>query len=284
MYKAVQAIGIENRSSVAAFQRPFKPLRTAGQGNNNLTAFRQLQSDKRTRMLAAISSEKGNDQTENSSTRHLQEFNKPANGKSGNKVFSSDGSGIFRNTTSTENVHRNKIEAIAFAAVVTGAVVAGTWAATGQREQQGDTEHSRLSPTLAAQQKSDKKFAQVPKITLPYISSSTATDLYHIKNDLDITSELTREYAEEVVQLRALNTSLRSQVDSLDNETIDLNTSLLQLESALSATESAPKGPMGIRTVYNFVDIPLGSSPGNVNGELSGNSAPASENGVNRQP
>ena len=284
MYRAVQPIGIENRSSTAAFQRPFKPLRTADQGNNNLTAFRQLQSDKRTRMLAAISSMKGNDQTENSITRHLQELNNPANGNLGNKVFSSDGSGIFRNTTSTENVHRNKIVAIAFAAVVIGAVVASTLTATGQREQQGDTEHSRLPPALAAQQNSDEEFAQVPKTTLPYISSPTATDLYHIKNDLDITSELTREYAEEVVQLRALNTSLRSQVVSLDNETIDLNTNLLQLESALSATESAPKGPMSMRTIYNYVDIPLGSSPGNVNGELSGNSAPANENGVDRQP
>ena len=284
MYKAVQPIRIENRSSAAAFQRPFKPLRTADQGNNNLTAFRQLQSDKRTRMLAAMSSVKGNDQTENSTARHLQEFNDPANGNPGNKVISSNGSGIFRNATSTENVHRKKIETIAFAAVVIGAVVAGTWTATGQREQQGDTEHSRSSLTLAAQQKSDKKFAQEPKNTLPYISSPTATDLYYMKNDLDMTSELTREYAEEVVQLRALNTSLRSQIVSLDNETIDLNTNLLQLESALSATESAPKGPMSMRTIYNYVDIPLGSSPGNVNGELSGNSAPANENGVDRQP
>ena len=280
MYKAVQPSGIENESSAGAFQRPHKRLRTAGQDSNNLTAFRQLRSDERTGALAATGNVEEKNQAENSATHHLQEFNVTATVPSLTNASTGDGSVIVRDSTSSGHMHRNKIEAIALTAVVIGAVVASTLTAIGQREQQSDTENSHLSPPLAIQQRSGENIAQVPENTAPSISPPTASDLYYIEFELDTTSELTAEYAEEIEYLRALNTSLRNEVDSLGDEAVDLGNNRLQLESVLSDLKSASEDPAEIRTVYNFVDVALGSNPVNVNVEPSDTSAPINELGL----
>ena len=264
MCRAVQSSGFENKSGAREFKRPIKRLRPAEQNNHNLAVFKQLPSNDKIRVLSATSDVAKNAQKEDATTRHLRELEEWARENSSAKAYTSADSVTVRDTTSTGRKQHHKVVALTLATLVIGAVVARTWTATEQFEQQNGTGDSQTLSSLATQDTSGEKISQVREITALPISPPTAQDLYFIKFELDVSSELNREYAEELAYLRAVNTSLRNEVTSLGDETIDLNNDLLQLESAMSSSESTPDKPVEIRTVYDIVNVPLGSGPENV--------------------
>ena len=260
----MRSIDFENKSGAREYKRPIKRLRPAEQKNHNLAVFRQLRSNDKIRVLSATSDVARSAQKEDATTRHLRELEEWARENSGKKTYTSEDSITVRDTTSTDRKHSHKVVALTLATLVIGAVVARTWTATEQFEQPNGTDDIPIASSLATQRPSDEIISQVPKIAVPSISPPTASDLYYLKYELDTSSELNREYAEELAYLRAVNTSLRNEVTSLGDETIDLNKDLLQLESTMSSSESTPDEPVEIRTVYDIVNVPLGSGPENV--------------------
>ena len=264
MYKFVQAMGLENNSNAREFKRPIKRLRPAETKNNNLGVFGQVRSNEKIRAPAATNDVAGDAQKEDATARHLRELEEWARENAGEKARTNADPVTVRDTvTSGGKGQRYKVVALTLATIVVGAVVGITWAPSGQLEQQNGTGDSQISSSPATQDASGEKISQVREVTALPISAPTAQDLYYIKFELDVSSELNREYAEELAYLRAVNTSLRNEVTSLGDETIDLNNDLLQLESAMSSSDSTPDDPVETRTVYSIVDVPLGSGPEN---------------------
>ena len=258
-------MGFENNSNAREFKRPIKRLRSAEPKNNNLAVFGQLRSNEKIRALAATSDVARHAQKEDATTRHLRELEEWARENTGEKADTNADPVTVRDAVSSGGKgQRYKVAALTLATIVVGAVVGIIWAPSGQLEHQNGTGDSQTLSSLATQDTSGEKISQVREITALPISPPTAQDLYFIKFELDVSSELNREYAEELAYLRAVNTSLRNEVTSLGDETIDLNNDLLQLESAMSSSESTAEKPVEIRTVYDIVNVPLGSGPENV--------------------
>ena len=86
----------------------------------------------------------------------------------------------------------------------------------------------------------------------------SATD--PIIEELAEARRLTNEYLEEIDWLHTHNYSLQQTIDDLDSETVALNNELLQLELKVIALEADAKPRIEKRTVYNFVNVPIGGS------------------------
>ena len=81
-----------------------------------------------------------------------------------------------------------------------------------------------------------------------------------VADELLAQREQATEYLEEIDWLHTQNEALQREVESLDSETTELNAELLELELAVAAREAKAKPKIETRTVYNFVNIPLGGS------------------------
>ena len=76
--------------------------------------------------------------------------------------------------------------------------------------------------------------------------------------ELNEMAKLNELYLDEIQWLHTQNTSLKGEVDTLYVETAEMNKELLDLELALVARQSQPQAPVAIKTVYNYVDVPVG--------------------------
>ena len=99
-----------------------------------------------------------------------------------------------------------------------------------------------------------------PQISLLPDSIPIVPDKDPVAEELAAKREQATQYREEIEWLHIQNGSLQKEVDALDNETIELNAELLELELAVSALESKSAPKVETRTVYNFVNVPLGGS------------------------
>ena len=89
-------------------------------------------------------------------------------------------------------------------------------------------------------------------------AASPATDA--IIEELTETRRLADEYLEEIDWLHTQNYSLNQTIDDLDSETTALNYELLQLELKVITLEADAKPKIEKRTVYNFVNVPIGGA------------------------
>ena len=87
-------------------------------------------------------------------------------------------------------------------------------------------------------------------------AASPATDA--IIEELTATRRLADEYLEEIDWLHTQNYSLNQTIDDLNSETTALNYELLQLELKVITLEAEAKPQIEKRTVYNFVNVPIG--------------------------
>lgn len=154
----------------------------------------------------------------------------------------------------------------------TGALVAGLWptanpTTTISTAKQTEPTHQiqAMQPEPAEQPQLSE---QVAKMTSTLEMSSTmeqeeAEDSsVPIKRPENLSNTVIVEKipAEFLVQrdwLVRKNKSLQEQVDSLSSETMNLNQELLRLELEIASLEAAPTPE--IRTVYNYVNVPIGS-------------------------
>ena len=81
-----------------------------------------------------------------------------------------------------------------------------------------------------------------------------------IIEELTETRRLADEYLEEIDWLHTQNYSLNRTIDDLNSETTALNYELLQLEMKVITLEADAKPKIEKRTVYNFVNVPIGSA------------------------
>ena len=205
------------------------------------------------------------------------------------QVPASNDSFIARGTTTPRFGLRSKIATAVLAGLATGAVVGGFLTSNSQPEQaltSNDSLQSQstsaeaigkqaivspeivspeivapeiVSPAIVAPEIVDDVPPE-PQISLQPDSIPIVPDKDPVAEELAAKREQATHYREEIEWLHIQNGSLRQEVDALDNETTELNAELLELELAVSALESKAAPTVETRTVYNFVNVPLGGS------------------------
>jgi hypothetical protein len=138
-------------------------------------------------------------------------------------------------------------------ALATGAVVGSAWTtgAMDEKSQPAD----QLS--TVADISSTSKLAPDAQNTAPPFES----DIDSIIEELESTHQQAEEYLGKIEWLDTQNASLRKEIESLTSENLALNRELLDLDLAFTTLESKSLPKVETRTVYNFVNVPIGSDP-----------------------
>ena len=153
--------------------------------------------------------------------------------------------------------HRNKIAAGVMVAIAIGAVAGSNLTSNEPEEPTYATKTARVASSVVDLQ-SLAQITQDAQITLPPDTPTAESEVGSIVQQPDATATLNSQYLEELERLRSTNASLHQEVDTLGAETTNLNYELLQLELAMTAQESElPQ--VEATTVYNFVDVAIGS-------------------------
>ena len=139
-----------------------------------------------------------------------------------------------------------RIAAGILAALVIGAVIAGTWMSMATSETA-----SSSAPT---------SFAQTKEPTEPSAVTTQAPELDALGEELAANVALITRYERQILQLNSENDELLSELAMLETETIDLNDELLRLDLTIARLKLIAAEGIEPRTIYNVIDVPIGSA------------------------
>ena len=280
MGQVVQSAVTDVTESALARRRTRKPRQS--QHNNayitgNLTAFDPSLS-KVTAKSPAVSATR-NGSTTVSAHHGAQPVTESAANLSDHQTQASNDSLIARDTFTPRFGLRSKIATAVVAGLAAGAVVGSFWISDSQPEHalttnnfpqdqpigaQAITSQANNSQTNNSQannsQEVVEKIPQEPQVSLLPDSVPPKPVDDAVAEELAAKRQQATQYQEEIEWLHIQNNSLQKEVQSLDSETTKLNSELLKLELAVTALESKPKPEVETRTVYNFVNVPVGGS------------------------
>lgn len=272
MGEATRSIVIENTQKAMLRKRPLKPLKVVTHGSKNVIAIKGLPAGDRVRSIAAKPSSSRQNPTIVSAHPYAV----------GNRDSASDFSDIDASndndvaislhvpaaapaevqTSASAPKHalRHKVATGVLAALTIGAVVGGIQISGTPHDANGVSSQSQLSPVLDSNQPltmatQDNGVALLPDAVLVERNNES------IVEELNATSQQAQQYRDEIEQLRAVNASLLQEIELLSIETTDLNYDLLQLELVIAENKAKENGQQIVetRTVYNFVNVPIGT-------------------------
>ena len=261
MGQTAQTVVTDISDHPIARKRTGKPLRGSGHYTGNLTAFKSLQTGEQA-TPPVDSAQRGKLKSRSYAERytHLRES-------------ASNDSVIVQKAKNAPTVGpRSKIATAVLIALATGAVLGSIWTAsklTGAAQpatesaantQTSNTQSVATPQPVAAEVTNDSE-ASLAQTSAPNtveaLPAETAID--PIIEELTATRNLADQYLEEIEWLHDQNGLLQEEIIALNNETTSLNYDLLQLELELAALEAEAQPIVETRTVYNFVNVPIGS-------------------------
>jgi len=255
MGEAQRITSTTNPEKVTTRKRPRKPLRVVPAGTENLFAIRDLNSQDRARPL--ISRSIVAKTVPAPGQAFAQTTDKPAVDGSAIPAANDNVATIPGNSAALQFVRRNKVAAGVVTALALGAVVGGAHMFSAPQE----SEAAVGSTSTALKPEPAQPLASVTPAAENILSPAPPT--VASENDAILaepvkSTDQSDRYLDEIVQLRVLNTSLHGQIDELKIETTSLNAELLQLELALTEKLAEAQSLVETRTVYNFVNVPVG--------------------------
>ncbi|MFK8084125.1 MAG: hypothetical protein AB8B97_27895 [Granulosicoccus sp.] len=265
----------EKVDGVTARRRPGKVLRHNGRHACNLSAFESVNS-RHSRLNSSLQKAISESGERVSKPEQRENFGSHPSGQ-----MTADGNPAIVHTTTTQPlVSRNLLTMIILGCLSVGVLVGYTVSS--------NTRHNQMliEPVVIANPQeglnTPRRSAQVAEeaggiLTIDQVPASTATALTPTENSTESQSAS----LDEINWLASQNKDLKSQVESLTRESLDLNNELLQLELEAAALRLASEPLTETRTVYNFINVPIG---GATNTQGTQSSSPVTNTSVVVEP